>query len=182
MLGKVWRWGVVAPVTALAFAGGIADVVTGTLFYWYLLAPSYFVIAISVWNSFSAKAEARRRAELAAAHREAAGDEPIPEPATIMASDDPAPAEAIVTQVRPVTVWSLADGALRLLVRFLATFTVTMILLILIWAAIEVATRVRGYWYIYSPIIVGIAWFTWTVMRSGPADADEAPATPKLVR
>src|SRR5271168_4310093 len=90
-LGRIWKWGVVAPVTALAFAGAIADIVTNTVDYWYLLAPSYFVIAISVWNGMSDRAEARRRAAAEASGEE---DENVvasgkPTSPSIVEIDDP---------------------------------------------------------------------------------------------
>ena len=168
MLGRIWRWGVVVPVTVLAFAGGIADVVTGTVDYWYLLAPSYFVIAISVWNGLGARSEARRQVALAAV--DDAGDET---PLTIVAGD-PASAEPIVGDERPVTVVSIAGAAWRTFLRVLWTITFTFMAMVLIWMTIAIATWARGYWYIYGPIFAGIAWFVWTVLRSGPADAAEA--------
>jgi hypothetical protein len=179
-LVRIWRWGVVAPVTVLAFAGGIADVVTGTVDYWYLLAPSYFVIAISVWNSLGAKAEARRQAALAAAERDDETDEAAPQ---IVAADAPADDDAIVATVRPVTVLSITGAAWQTFLRVLWTFTFTFMFMVLIWMAIAIATWARGYWYIYGPIFAGVAWFVWTVLRSGPADAtDEASPAHKLVR
>jgi len=175
--GRIWRWGVVVPVTVLAFAGGIADIVTNTVDYWCLLAPSYVVIWISVWNSLGAKAEARRQAALAAADDDAA-DETAP---SIVAADAPADDEAIVATVRPVTVVSITGAVWQTFLRILWTFTFTFMFMVLIWMAIAIATWARGYWYIYGPIFALIAWFVWTVLRSGPADAAEAPAQ-KLVR
>ena len=39
--GWAWRWGVLVPCVVAALGGGIGDVVTGTLRFWWLLAPSY---------------------------------------------------------------------------------------------------------------------------------------------
>jgi hypothetical protein len=178
--GRLWRWGVVVPVTVLAFAGGIADVVTGSLFFWYMLAPSYFVIAISVWNSLGAKAGARRRAALSAAERNDEKDQAAPQS---MAADACAGDDAIVAQVRPMTMLSIAGEAWQTFLRVLWTLTFTFMFMVLIWMAIAIATWARGYWYIYGPIFAGVAWLVWTVVRSGPADAAErASPAQKLVR
>jgi hypothetical protein len=79
LAGKIWRWGVVVPVSVAAFAGAAADIVTDTLNYWWLLAPSYPVIGVATWRGMDPRilrlfgvqqradrlAEADRRVELA---------------------------------------------------------------------------------------------------------------------
>ena len=149
--GKIWKWGIVAPVTLLALAGALADIVTSTVDYWPLLAPSYFVIAISVWNNLGDSAKARRRAVAQVA------EAPIDEPDADEAGDySTADSDGIVTHVQPVTVLSLAGGLWRLFAQGFWTFGITFFCMVLIWMAIAVATWVRGYWYIYGPVLAGI--------------------------
>ncbi len=186
--GRIWRWGVVVPVTLAAFAGAIADVATGTVAYWGLLAPSYFVIAISVWKDLSADAKASRRADRLAAEAtdEGRGQETLPslveavEPAGGSTADD-----AIVAPARQVSVVTIIGGLGGGIIRLIMTFGITLFCMVLIWMAIAVATWARGYWYVYGPVLAGIAWLVWSVVRSGPADkpdvAGSAPGGP-LVR
>jgi hypothetical protein len=191
--GRIWKWGVVAPATALAFAGALADIVTSTVDYWYLLAPSYFVIAISVWNDLGAFAKSRRTALTAAEAAVDDGDEDEEAPRTLkppsiveagdaglLAAGD----DAIVTHVQTVTALSVVGALGRLFIQGLGTFCITLICLVAIWAAIAIGTWGKGYWYIYGPVLAGIAWLTWVVVRSGPANTDGAGATPgeRLVR
>ena len=185
-VGRIWRWGVVVPATLAAFAGAIADVVTNTVAYWYLLAPSYLVIAISVWNELSAEAAARRRAERRAADSADEGRSPQAQP-SLEESSEPvggaAADDAIVSTVRQVSGVTIVGGLWRGSVRLFVTFGITLFCMVLIWMAIGLATWARGYWYIYGPVLAGIAWLVWAVVRSGPADkADRAAPAERLVR
>ena len=157
---KAWRWGAVVPATVAALAGGLGDVITGTLQFWYLLAPSYLVIAIAVWRDMNARLA--RRA-LAAGK---ADQTPLVEAGDRAMADEPLVARPPRVSVGSV-VLRLAQGAVRLL----AAVVVTSIYLVMIWMAIAVATWGRGYWYVYGPVLALIAWFVWHVWRSGPADA-----------
>jgi hypothetical protein len=185
-LGRIWRWGVVVPATLAAFAGAIADVVTDTVAYWYLLAPSYFVIAISVWNELSIEAAARRRADRLAAESVDEGRPPEAQPSLLESNElarGAAADDAIVATERQVSAFTIVGGLGRGLIRVVATFGITLFCMVLIWMAIGVATWARGYWYIYGPVLAGIAWLIWAVVRSGPADkADVAAPAETLVR
>jgi len=185
-LGKIWRWGVVVPATLAAIAGAITDIVTDTVAYWYLLAPSYFVIAISVWNELSVEAMARRRADRLAAESVDGGRPPETQPSLAESNEPGAGAaadDAIVATVRQVSAFTIAGGLWRGFIRAFATFGITLFCMVLIWMAIGVATWARGYWYVYGPVLAGIAWLIWAVVRSGPADkADVAAPAERLVR
>jgi hypothetical protein len=128
---------VVTPCALAALAGGIGDVVTGTLRFWYLLAPSYGVIAITVWRGAGARRPAR--------------------PAEAVLVEEP-PRLSVGS-----LVYALAQGALRLL----ATLVFTFIYLVAIWAAIATATWARPYWYVYAPALAVIAGLVWLIAWSG---------------
>jgi hypothetical protein len=170
MFEKVWKWAVVVPATIAALAGGLADVITGTLNFWYLLAPSYPVIGVSVWRGLSAKAEAAWRAKQLADPDEAVAGAPTP------------PDEALVTDAPRASVGSVATSLGQGFVRLLGAVAVTFICMIAIQAAIDIATWGRGYWYVYGPILALLAWFIWTVWRSGPADGTSAKGGQPIVR
>jgi len=142
--GAVWRWGVVTPCVVAAAAGAIADVVPGTLRFWYLLAPSYAAIAITVWRGMGTRPTAALALE-------------------------PAPVEAPVLIEEPlrVSVGSLAEGLAQGALRLLATLVVSFIYLVAIWAAIAAATWARPYWYVYIPAAVVIAGLVWLAAWSG---------------
>ena len=176
MLEKVWTWGIVIPATVAAFAGGLADVVTGTLDYWWLLAPSYPMIGVAVWRGMSAKAEAAGRARQLAELDEAAAGAPA------QAAEDVAAAAALVSDAPQVGVGSVATSLGQGFVRLLAAVTVTFICMIAIQAAIDIATWGRGYWYVYGPVLALLAWFTWTVWRSGSDSGKPAKGGDPLVR
>jgi hypothetical protein len=169
---NAWRWGAVIPSTVAALAGGLGDVITGTLQFWYLLVPSYLVIAIAIWRDMDARV-ARRALEAAAreadedeAARGASNQTPLIEAGDRAMEDEPLVARPPRASVGSV-VLRLAQGGVRLL----AAIVVTFIYLVMIWMAIAVATWGRGYWYVYGPMLALIAWFVWHVWRSGPADA-----------
>jgi len=163
MFEKVWRWAIVVPATVAALAGGLADVITGTLHYWWLLAPSYPVIGVAVWRSMSAKAPAAWEAkQLAELDDTATAAEPAP------------PDLALVTDAPQVSVGSVATSLGQGAARLLAAVAATFICMIAIQAAIDIATWGRGYWYVYGPVLALLAWLVWAVWRSGPADGKAA--------
>jgi len=171
MFEKVWKWAVVVPATVAALAGRLADVIAGTLNYWWLLAPSYPVIGVAVWRAMSAKAqaawEAKRLAEL---DETATAEEPAP------------PDQALVSDAPQVSAGSFATSLGQGAVGLLAAVTVTFICMIAIQAAIDIATWGRGYWYVYGPVLALLAWFVWTVWRSGPAEGKPAKGGQPILR
>jgi hypothetical protein len=176
MFEKIWKWGFVVPAAVAALAGGLADVMTGTLNYWPLLAPSYAVIGVSVWRGTSAKAEAARRAKQLAELDEAeAGKSAAP-------AEDLEGAPALVTDAPRVSVGSLATNLWQGFVRLLVALVAAFIYLIAIQAAIDIATWGRGYWYVYGPVLALIAWFVWSAWRSRTADGKPAKGGEPIVR
>jgi len=135
--GWAWRWAVVVPCVVAALSGGIGDVVTGTLRFWYLLTPSYAVIAITVWRGMA-------KAAVAAS-----------------------PAPALVEEPRRLSLGSAAEGLVQGALRLLATLVVTFIYVVAIWAAIAVATWDRPYWCVYTPALAAIAGLSWLAAWSG---------------
>jgi fatty acid desaturase len=57
----------------------------------------------------------------------------------------------------------VTQGALRVL----GAFVITFIYLVAIWGAIALATRIRGYWFLYVPALAAIAALAWLIARSG---------------
>jgi hypothetical protein len=169
---KLWRWGIVLPATLAAFAGGIADVVTGTLVYWPLLAPSYFVILIAVWRDTDARAEKRRRdRRLAEPEAEAEADGFRDEAPPPLESEPEllgrGPGDATVTEPPRLTGGSILVFLGQGFVRLLVIVTVTSIYLVAIWGVIAVATWARPYWYVYGPGLAVIAVLAWLIYREG---------------
>ncbi|HEY2710487.1 MAG TPA: hypothetical protein VGI95_20785 [Caulobacteraceae bacterium] len=150
-LVKIWKWGIVLPVTLAAFAGAIADIVTGTVDYWYLLAPSYFVIAVASWRNSDMRLIDRWRAEKARFTKKEADEyvEEMNRPART------APGRAVQS------VWQLS-------MRFLASFRMTFFFMVCMWGAIEFLTWAKPYWYIYVPVILVIAGLIWWAYASSP--------------
>jgi hypothetical protein len=153
-----------------ALVGGLADVITGTLQFWYLLVPSYLVIAIAVWRDLDARA-ARRALRTAASDEDGAAG-PVSNQAPLVEAGDRAMQGGLLVDRPPrVSVGSIALGLGQGAVRLLAAIVVTFIYLVMMWMAIAVATWARGYWYVYGPVLALVAWFAWHVWRSGFADA-----------
>jgi hypothetical protein len=168
---KIWRWGIVLPTALLALAGGLADVVTGTTNFWYLLAPFYPVIGVLIWRRMSPKAEeeaeAKRWAEMQAQLAEA-GAPPmhhLTEDLAPPSASEKAP-ESLVRLPRRITVGSILGAIFGNLMRLMLAFMFTFICMVAIWATISIATWGRGYWYVYVPVLAGIGWIAWLVLRS----------------
>jgi hypothetical protein len=160
--GKVWRWGVIAPVTVAAVAGVIADVRTATLFYWWLLAPSYLTVAIATWKSLT-RQDAERAKLAAQAHAE------------VMAERGESD---LVSEAPHISVGAVTFGAYQLFLRFLATFAIAFMYLIAIQATIAMATWARPYWYVYGPAIAVIAVIAWLLWREGAEPKPKKHAQP----
>jgi hypothetical protein len=171
MIEKIWRWGIVLPVALVALAGALGDVITGTLNYWYLLAPSYPVIGILVWRRMSPRAQEEAEAkEWAAvqARLAEAGAPPMP-----LMTDDWAPPkdgekapESLVRLPRRISVGSILGAIFGNLMRLMLAFMFTFICMVGIWGAIAIATWGRGFWYVYVPVLAGAAWIAWLVLRA----------------
>ena len=190
---RLWRWGVVVPVTIAALAGGLADVVTGTLRFWPLLWPSFPVIGVAIWRSLDPKRraarDAGRLAELDAAVAEAEAEEvavagkPPRRHAPRLSdlypvatrSDQAIGGGPMVEDAARITVGSVAGAIGGGLLRLLWTVTFTFMSMILIWGVIAVGTWGKGYWYVYGPALAAIGAFVWYAYRSSPAEPPKEP-------
>jgi hypothetical protein len=167
--GRIWRWGIVLPTALLALAGGLADVITGTVNFWYLLAPFYPVMGVLVWRRTSAKAQEEAEAKRWAAVDAKLGEDGLPplrtDRWTPPRAGEKAP-EMLVSLPRRITVWSILGAIVGNLLRLVMVFGITFACMVAIWGAISVATWGRGYWYVYVPVLAGIGWTAWLVLRS----------------
>jgi hypothetical protein len=136
-LSLVWRWGIVLPVTLLALAGGAADVWTGTLGFWYLLAPSYLLIAVQVWRHFPGDGDAPQTGDDIEGERR-----------------------------RPITIGRVLWSPFLLVLKALMVLGLTFALMVAMWVAIAILTWLKPFWYIYVPTILAIAGLVWLVYRS----------------
>jgi hypothetical protein len=136
-LSLIWRWGIVLPVTLLALAGGAAEVWTGTVNYWYLLAPSYLLIAVQVWRHLPV-------------------DEGAPQTGDDIEGE----------RRQPITVGRVIASPFRLALKALMVFGLSFALIVAIWVAIAILTWLKPFWYIYVPAILAIAGLAWWVYRS----------------
>ena len=84
--------------------------------------------------------------------------------------------DPLVARPSRLTPGRVAGGAFELFIRALATFGLTFLAMVAIWAAIGIATWGRGYWYVYVPVLLLFGWFVIGVIRSGRADAPAATA------
>jgi hypothetical protein len=175
MLEKLWRWGVVLPAALLAVAGVIADAATRTLSFWPLLAASYFVVGILVWRRTSPKAmeeaelteDAARLAQIEELDAEAEGRAPRPLPeAKWVESREPKAAESLVVQPPRVTLGSVVGGMFGGVFRIGAAIAGALIYMIALQAVIDLATWARGFWFIYVPLLAGLAWVAWLALSS----------------
>jgi hypothetical protein len=148
----------------------MGDVITGTLQFWYLLVPSYLVIAIAVWRQLDARA-ARTALSTAASDEDEAARPASSQTPLVEAGDRALGGDPLVDRPPRVSVGSVVLGLGQGAVKLLAAIVITFIYLVMIWMAIAVATWGRGYWYIYGPVLALVAWFVWHVWRSGFADA-----------
>jgi hypothetical protein len=133
----LWRWGVVLPVTLAALSGAAADIVTGTLAYWWLLAPSYPIIYIGLWRALGPYA---------------------PPPPT-----DPLGAQRLPL----LTPGGVLARAVYVPWRLFGAFGSTFVVLVCIWGVIAFLTWVRPYWPIYIPVLLALAGFAWLIRREG---------------
>ena len=157
--GRFWRWGVVLPATLACLAGVVADVVTNTLFYWWLLVPAYVVMFIANWRD--------------------SGRWWNPPPS-------PAPrAPLLVEHVASFNPFSALLNGVRWLLRLLCVYMQTFIYALFIEAVIAFLTWAKPYWQVYVPILVVLAVIAWLIWREGaprarrrrpPQDRDHAPS------
>jgi hypothetical protein len=170
-LEKIWRWGIVLPTALLALAGGLADVATGTMNFWYLLAPFYPVIGVLVWRRTSPKAQEEAEAKAWAAVEAKLAEDGLPplhrqtDRWTPTSVGEKAP-EMLVSVPRRITVWSILGAIVGNSLRLVMVLGLTFICMVAIWGAISIATWGRGYWYVYGPVLAGIGWIAWLVLRS----------------
>jgi hypothetical protein len=169
---KIWCWGVVLPAALLALGGVVADAATRTLSFWPLLVPSYFVIGILAWRRMSPKAmeeaelaeDAARLAQIEELEAEAEGRAPRPlREAKWVESREPKAAESLVVQPPRITLGSVVGGVFGGIFRIGAAITGAFIYMIALQAVIEFSTWGRGYWFIYVPVLAGLAWLVWMV-------------------
>ena len=181
------------PVTVAALAGGLAEIVTGTLRFWPLLWPSFPVIGVAIWRGLDPKRraarDAKRRAELDAAVAEAEADEaavtgrPPRRRAARLSDLYPVSTQGaqtigggpLIEDAPHVTVGSVAGAIGGGLLRLLWTVTFTFMSMILIWGLIAVGTWGKGYWYVYGPVLAAIGAFVWYAYRSSPAEPPKEP-------
>jgi hypothetical protein len=179
VLEKAWKWGVVIPLTVLAVAGWVGDVVTATWQFWYLIWPSYAVILVAFWRGLSPRAlgarEARRTAANAAklaeynAAESAAARAEHRRPQLIRSMFEtaglPLTGDTLIGQPRRVTIGSILWAVYGFFSRVLWSLVATFACMIGTWAAISIGIWARGWWFIWAPAAAAIAGLIWYVYR-----------------